>query len=232
MLLFTASRRVMCALTLLAHLSAALAPANHHHRVHAKQGLAAPSRRALTQVVASAVAATVLPKRALSDDVPSREELLKLTKGYERLQELLTNWDAITVGACRGSVSKSDVQVVATNGVGCDKAPLKVQEYVGYKSINDPLFKADKLMRRALPLLPPDADIDEYLDAVNLWAEKAQMSSLNAYTSSWGEANPNGGQTKVAAFLDDAKFDVEESAKVLGKILKLLDLPLTTKKTA
>lgn len=176
-------------------------------------------------LIASFVATATVPVASHAEAVPTRDELLKLTKGYERIQELLTNWDAITLGACKASVGSE--QVVATNGAGCDKAPLKIQEYVGYKSINDPLFKADKLMLRAVPLLPPDVDVDEYVDAVNLWAEKAQMSSLNAYTSSWGEANPNGGQTKVEAFLDDAKYDVEESSKVLGKILKLLGLPLS-----
>eukprot|EP00634_Sargassococcus_sp_CCMP2135_P015778 CAMPEP_0198669656 /NCGR_PEP_ID=MMETSP1467-20131203/76903_1 /TAXON_ID=1462469 /ORGANISM="unid. sp., Strain CCMP2135" /LENGTH=226 /DNA_ID=CAMNT_0044406411 /DNA_START=8 /DNA_END=689 /DNA_ORIENTATION=- len=131
-------------------------------------------------------------------------------------------------GQCRGLVSGVEAeQVVATNGgASCDKAPLKIQEYVGYRSVNDPLFKADKLMLRAVPLLPDDADVDAYLDAVNTWAEKAQMSSLNAYTSSWGEANPNGSKGQVNAFLEDAKFDVEESAKVLKNILTMLQLPL------
>lgn len=97
---------------------------------------------------------------------------------------------------------------------------------MGYRSVNDPLFKADKLMLRAVPLLSDSADVDAYLDAVNTWAEKAQMSSLNAYTSSWGEANPNGSKGQVAAYLDDAKYDVEESANTLKKILTMLDLPL------
>eukprot|EP00635_Sarcinochrysidales_sp_CCMP3193_P007914 CAMPEP_0118896828 /NCGR_PEP_ID=MMETSP1166-20130328/4503_1 /TAXON_ID=1104430 /ORGANISM="Chrysoreinhardia sp, Strain CCMP3193" /LENGTH=219 /DNA_ID=CAMNT_0006835887 /DNA_START=14 /DNA_END=673 /DNA_ORIENTATION=- len=167
-------------------------------------------------------------KEALASEVPSSGELLRLTRGYERIQELLLNWDAITVGSCRGLVSAAEqAQVIATNGgATCDKAPLKIQEYVGYRSVNDPLFRADKLMLRAVPLVDGD-DIDDYLDAVNLWAEKAQMSSLNAYTSSWGEANPNGSKGQVNAFLDDAKFDVEESATVLKKkILTILDLPL------
>ena len=177
------------------------------------------------------VAGIVAPATAAQADVPSKVELAKLTQGYERLQELLTNWDAITLGACRGLVSAIEAeQIVATNGgASCDKAPLKVQEYVGYKSINDPLFKAEKLMLRAVPLLKDDVNVDDYLDNVNTWAEKAQMSSLNAYTSSWGEANPNGGKGQVAAFLDDARFDVEESAKVLKSILTMLDLPLSSK---
>ncbi|KAJ1448531.1 hypothetical protein M885DRAFT_450134, partial [Pelagophyceae sp. CCMP2097] len=135
------------------------------------------------------------------------QELKKLTLGYGRLTYLLGNWDAITTGACQGLVSKTERnQVVATNGgAACDKSPLKVQEYIGFKSINDPLFKADKLMLRAAVLVKDQDKIDEYFTAVNSWAEKVQMSSLMAYTSAWGEANPNGGKGQVLAYLEDAK---------------------------
>ena len=134
----------------------------------------------------------------------------------------MTNWESITT-----KCASSD-QVVATNGVGCDYSPLKIQEYVGYKSVNDPLFKAEKLMMRAVPLLKEDTTLDAYLATVNLWAEKAKQSSLNAYTSSWGEANPNGGKSVQAAFLEDARYDVEEAAAILKKVLLFLDLPLAT----
>ncbi|KAJ8601890.1 hypothetical protein CTAYLR_002655 [Chrysophaeum taylorii] len=185
---------------------------------------AAVDRRTFGLAVSAAAVVPVSSARA--ETVPTREELSKLTKGYQRLQDLLTNWETLTTGSCRAMTGTKE-QVVATNAAGCDFNPLKVQEYVGYKSINDPLFKADKLMLRAVPLLDPGADVDDYLETVNLWAEKAQMSSLNAYTSSWGEANPNGSKGQVAAFLDDARYDVEESAAILKKILTYLDLPLS-----
>ena len=102
-----------------------------------------------------------------------------------------------------------------------------IQEYIGYKSINDPLYRAEKLMLRAAPLVQDDKRLDEYLEAVNLWGQQAQMSSLNAYTSAWGEANPNGSKAQGAAYLQEAKYDVEESADLLKRIITMLGLPLT-----
>ena len=99
--------------------------------------------------------------------------------------------------------------------------------FIGYKCINDPLYRSEKLMVRAAPLLKNPDDIDAYLEAVNLWGQKIQMSSLNAYTSAWGEANPNGSKAAVAAYMQDARYDVEESADLLKRILVLLGLPLT-----
>ena len=107
------------------------------------------------------------------------------------------------------------------------RSPLVIQDYIGYKSINDPLYRSEKLMVRAAPLLKNPDDIDAYLEAVNLWGQKIQMSSLNAYTSAWGEANPNGSKAQVAAYMQEAKFDVEESADLLKRILVMLGLPLT-----
>jgi hypothetical protein len=72
----------------------------------------------------------------------------------------------------------------------CEKNPLVVQDYLGYKNVNDPLFKADKLMVRAAPLV--DNDLEQYLEAVERYREKADQAAMMAYTSSWGEANPNG----------------------------------------
>ena len=183
------------------------------------------SRRRFAEVAFGALALGVAAPGAFAESVPSRDELLKLTAGYKRLDELVNNWDKITSGACQGQAAAEGRQVVATNSGGCDKSPLKVQEYVGYKSTTDPLFRAEKLMLRAAPLVDSD-DAEAYLEAVTLWGQQAQMSSLMAYTSSWGEANPNGSKKQIAAYLEDARFDVEESTAILKKILKYLDLPL------
>ena len=82
-------------------------------------------------------------------------------------------------------------------------------------------------MVRAAPLVQDPSKLDEYLEAVNLWGQKQQMSSLNAYTSAWGEANPNGSKAQAAAYLQEAKYDVEESADLLKRIILMLGLPLT-----
>ena len=186
-------------------------------------------RRCLNGLGGAAFITTLAPRRAGAEAAPTPDELKKLTLGYQRMQTLLKDWQKITGGSCgNAQLSKEKAQVVATNGGAlCDASPLVIQEYIGYKSINDPLYRSEKLMVRAAPLLKNPDDIDAYLEAVNLWGQKIQMSSLNAYTSAWGEANPNGSKAQVAAYMQEAKFDVEESADLLKRILVMLGLPLT-----
>jgi hypothetical protein len=94
---------------------------------------------------------------------------------------------------------------------------------MGFKSTQDPLYKADKLMVRATPLVDPD-DLDGYLEAVEKYKEKADNTALMAYTSSWGEANPNGGKEVIDDYLERTKADVVESEKSLRSVLKYLNL--------
>lgn len=92
----------------------------------------------------------------------------------------------------------------------CDKTPLVVQDYLGYKSTTDPLFKADALMLKAVPLVD-DSVMDEadYVDLVEQYRDKADQTSLLAYTSSWGEANPNGSKVRKTSYLE-MKLDLCE----------------------
>jgi hypothetical protein len=84
-------------------------------------------------------------------------------------------------------------QVIRTEGGAggslCTKTPLRVQEFMGYKSITDPLYKIDKVLIRAGPLVDP-SDFEDYFDAVEQYRATADATALLAYTSSWGEANP------------------------------------------
>jgi hypothetical protein len=137
---------------------------------------------------------TSLPSPAQAASLPTTDELEKLRLGHARVQYLLDHWDEVT-RIC-GTTIMSDTerkQVIRTEGGGgtdsCTKNPLRVQEFMGYKSINDPLYKADKLMVRASPLVDPD-QFENYVDVVERYREKADSTSLLAYTSSWGEANP------------------------------------------
>jgi hypothetical protein len=141
---------------------------------------------------------------------------------------LLDNWDDVTK-VC-GTTIMSDTerkQVVRTEGGGgtdaCAKTPLRVQEFMGYKSTEDPLYRADKLMVRATPLVDPDM-LDDYLTVVETWREKADNTALMAYTSSWGEANPNGGKEVIDDYLERTKADVIESEKMLRAVLGFLNL--------
>ncbi len=168
------------------------------------------------------------PFPSLAAAPPTLQELEKLQKGHARVRYLLDHWDDVTQ-VC-GTVIMSDTerkQVVRTEGgggtTGCTKTPLRVQEFMGFKSTQDPLYKADKLMVRATPLVDPD-DLDGYLEAVEKYKEKADNTALMAYTSSWGEANPNGGKEVIDDYLERTKADVVESEKSLRSVLKYLNL--------
>merc|ERR1719446_546031 len=172
----------------------------------------------LAGLLASTAAVAIAPP-------PSQQELSKLPEGYERIKYLLDNWDSITT-VCNGIVSDAELkQVVRTEGgVRCNKTPLRVQDYMGYKSTLDPLFRADKLMIRATPLVA-ESKQEAYGDAVDRYMEKAQMGSTMAYTSSWGEANPNGSKEVIEILLEEARDEVKATQAILGQVIELLELP-------
>jgi hypothetical protein len=165
-----------------------------------------------------------------ANTVPAPEELAKLQRGHARVTFLLKNWEELT-SSCGSKVyfsADESKQVVRTEGGGggaCDKTPLRVQEFMGYKSIEDPLYRADKIMLRAVPLVDPDV-IDSYVDTVEKYREKADQTAMMAYTSSWGEANPNGGKEVVDAYLERTKEDVVETENFLREILGFLNLEI------
>eukprot|EP00586_Coscinodiscus_wailesii_P011255 CAMPEP_0172501058 /NCGR_PEP_ID=MMETSP1066-20121228/145752_1 /TAXON_ID=671091 /ORGANISM="Coscinodiscus wailesii, Strain CCMP2513" /LENGTH=238 /DNA_ID=CAMNT_0013275647 /DNA_START=107 /DNA_END=823 /DNA_ORIENTATION=+ len=197
-------------------------------------------QRTTTALIASLGGAALLidnPPPAAASTTPSPKELERLQKGYARVRYLLDHWDELTEKC--GTMIMSDLerkQVIRTEGggggFGCEKTPLRVQEFLGYKSTEDPLFKADKLMVRAAPLVDPD-QFEDYLDAVERYREKADQGSMMAYTSSWGEANPNGGKEVIEEYLDRTKVEVITTEKLLLSILGYLNLsvppPLTGK---
>ena len=54
--------------------------------------------------------------------------------------------------------------------------------------------------------------------------DKADNTAMMAYTSSWGEANPNGGKEVIDEYLERTKADVVESERYLRQILGYLKL--------
>ncbi|CAB9506647.1 expressed unknown protein [Seminavis robusta] len=140
----------------------------------------------------------------------------KLVAGYNRLNYLLDNWEKETTN-CKTKTQYSS----ASNP--CERTPLRVQIYLGYTSTEDPLFRADKTMRRLEVLVPAGSEV-EYLDAMEKYNEKAEEGSGNAYTSSWGEANPGGGKDRIEYFVERAKSNVVDARDALGVVVKILGL--------
>lgn len=48
-----------------------------------------------------------------------------------------------------------------------------------------------------------------------------------AYVSSWGEANPGGGQDEIARYLEKSRQVVVKAAGLLKEICGYLEVPLT-----
>jgi hypothetical protein len=157
----------------------------------------------------------------LTKGEPSPAELRRLQLGYQRLQFLLNNWEQQTTVCIKGCKGNPD-------NCGCVRDPIMVQSYMGYKSMEDPLFRAGDLMLRASSLVKSDADFDRFTAAMEKWNSKAESGNVMAYVSSWGEANPGGGQDNIRRYLEKSRLDVVESAALLKVILDTLGLPVDT----
>jgi hypothetical protein len=153
-----------------------------------------------------------LPANAASSSQAEKDKE-KIVKGYKRLNYLLDNWEKETT-VCRRQDNPY---------LGCDRNPEKVMEYLGFKSMDDPLFRADKTLIR-LQSLVPDESSAKYQDAVDIWLEKAEEGSGLAYVSSWGESNPGGGKDRVELFIERSRKDVIEARDVLGTVITILGL--------
>ena len=107
-------------------------------------------------------------------------DIQKLERGYSELDYLVNNFEKETT-VC----GRSDNPYI----VLCERTPLKVMEYMGFRSTQHPLFQADKTMIKLQSLVPSDKAAD-YIDAVEQWTQAAEEASGIAYVSSWAEANP------------------------------------------
>jgi len=158
------------------------------------------------------------PPLALAAADTTAEDKAKILKGYERLSYLLDNWDKLTT-KCSG-VEKDPFSGKPV----CEKNPLVIQDYIGYKSMNDPLFKADKTLRRLEDLVPAAKDAD-YFDAIEKWSTAVEEASGMAYTSSWaGPQNPNGGDLAIDYYLERSKKQVTDARDALQSAISILEL--------
>jgi hypothetical protein len=162
-------------------------------------------------VIGSLVLTSQPALAAVSQEDKDKANILK---GYQRLQYLLDNWEKET------TVCKTGVDIFENK---CDRSPLKVMDYLGYRATSDPLFKADKTMLRMNSLAPADKDA-EYVEAVERYTENAEEASGMAYLSSWGESNPGGGKDRVDLFIERSRNNVIVARDSLEIVIKILDL--------
>ena len=95
-------------------------------------------------------------------------------------------------------------------------------EYLGFKSTNDPLFKAETTMMR-LKDLAGDREV-EFYEAVDAFSQNAEEANSMAFVSSWGESNPGGGKDRVRLFIERSKNNVIFSRDSLKTVMDILDL--------
>ena len=96
-------------------------------------------------------------------------------------------------------------------------------EYLGYKSTNDPLFKAEATLRRLAGSVPSDRE-GEFFEAIDVFDQNAEEANSMAFVSSWGEANPGGGKDRVRLFVERSKKNVIASRDSLKTVIDILDL--------
>eukprot|EP00908_Phaeocystis_cordata_P025901 Transcript_838.p1 GENE.Transcript_838~~Transcript_838.p1 ORF type:complete len:216 (-),score=86.78 Transcript_838:77-724(-) len=201
-------------------------PASH---LRPTSAAAAPVAAAMRSLGAALLAASVLSSQPLTPSAlaapPTAAELSRIAEGLARIDYLLDNWDALTT-VCKGYDETAAKQLTRTTGDSrCTKSPLRVQQFIGAASTLDPLFKADKLMIKAVPLVDPDLS-ERYNDAVDAYITKQQMSSTMAYTSSWsGIENPNGNEGKVEEALLETKNEVKALRNSVNEVVTLLNIP-------
>jgi hypothetical protein len=141
----------------------------------------------------------------------------KLYQGYEQLNYLLDHWTEETTICGRSG----DNPYISKNG--CERTPLKVMDYLGYKDLNHPLFRAEKTMRRLEPYVPANRE-DDFFNAIENWMIAAEEGNGMAFVSSWGEANPGGGKDRVELFIERAKNNVIQARDSLATIVDILEI--------
>lgn len=150
-----------------------------------------------------------------SSQQQQEKDKANIVAGYKRLQYFLDNWEAETTVCNTGQET--------TFGDKCERTPVKVMEYLGFKSMNDPLFKAEVTMKRLKDIVPSDSEVDFY-DAIDSFYQNAEEANSMAFVSSWGESNPGGGKDRIQLFIERAKKNVVASRDSLKKVMDILDL--------
>lgn len=169
--------------------------------------LVAQQRQCSRRDLIAGVATILVVASPLGANAVDTNDLTRLKKGLDGVQYLLDNWDKETVDPNSGNDS-----------------PDRVRYYLGLRTTDHPLFQVDKLLAKAQSALPDDADIEQWIEAVEgLNSHIAKVNEL-AYTSSFGEYNPGGGKGQIRKYLLLCKDEVvltRDSLKTMIDILKL-----------
>lgn len=160
----------------------------------------------------------VLPNNINPNDVAmaypqEKADKENIVKGYKRLTYLIDNWEKETTFCGRGD----------NPYIGCERNPEKVMEYLGYKSMNDPLFRSDKMLMRLETIAPDDMGI-EFIDTMDAYNQSSEAGSGIAFVSSWGEANPGGGKDRIEFFIERSRKNLVECRDSLGTVINILGL--------
>lgn len=163
-------------------------------------------------------ASIVYPESAMAKVAADSEQMKtdkqNIVKGFKRLDYLLTNWEKETTICGRTD----------NPYIGCERTPEKVMDYLGFKSMNDPLFRVDKTLLRLQPLVAgTDAEID-YMEAMDFINQAVEDGNGIAFVSSWGEANPGGGKDRIDLFIERSRLFVKATRDGLGAVINILDL--------
>jgi len=183
---------------------------------NAVSSVEATRRNVLIQSIGFFVASMPTISNASAQQYPQENsDKEKINKGYDRLVYLLDDWEKLTT-VCKRNDNPY---------IGCERTPEKVMEYLGYKSMEDPLFRADKTLIRLQNIVPAkDTQAqNDYQDALDLFIEKADEGNGMAYISSWGESNPGGGKDRVAMFIERSRKDVIEAKDALAVVKRVLN---------
>lgn len=204
------SARALLALLLCTSVTALISP---FARSGAQHEVSASRRETLGSI--AAVGGILLGSQPAFAASQEEADKANIVKGYKRLVYLLDNWEKETTFCKTGQET--------TFGDRCERNPTKVMEYLGYKSINDPLFNVEKTLKRLSVLVPSDRDVD-YLEATENLLQNAEEANSMAFISSWGEANPGGGKDRVILFIERAKNNVIVSKQSLETVMDILGI--------
>ncbi len=169
------------------------------------------SRRSfVTSVIGSSVA-VAQAQPVFAAPAPNSEELQRIKKGYNDINDLLENFEAYTT-VCR------------ENGGECKRNADAIRKALGLRSTTDPLFQIEKVFAKVKNMDIDPELLETFFEASEEWDSAVSMSNSMAFISEFGEYNPGGGSDQVLKYLNESKKQVLAAQKALKTIIDILNL--------